>query len=200
MEKRPQDVTVLLRAWGKGDKEALDRLMPLVYNELHRLAQGYMARERPGHSLQPTALVNEAYVRMVDATNVDWKDRAHFFAVCARMMRRILIDRARARAYQKRGGGEAALSLDESLAAAADKDAELVALDEALTRLAAVDARKSRVVELRFFTGLGVEDIAAALNVSPETVMRDWKMAKAWLYRELKGPTGNGSRAMEADR
>lgn len=186
MEEQPKDVTGLLRAWGQGDKQALDRLMPLVYHELHRVARGYMARERLGHSLQATALVNEAYLRLVDARGVDWKDRAHFFAICARMMRRILIDRARAHAYQKRGGGEAAISLDESVMAGGEQAAGLVALDEALTRLAALDPRKSRVVELRFFSGLGVEETAAVLNVSPETVMRDWKMAKAWLYRELK--------------
>ncbi len=185
MEPQPKDVTLLLRAWSQGDKQALDRLMPLVYDELHRVAQGYMARERPGHTLQATALVNEAYVRMVDSAGVDWKDRAHFFAICARMMRRILIDRARARNYQKRGGGELPLSLDEALLGE-DRDADLVALDEALTRLSKLDPRKGRVVELRFFSGLGVEETAAILNVSPETVMRDWKMSKAWLHRELQ--------------
>jgi RNA polymerase sigma factor (TIGR02999 family) len=185
MESQPKDVTVLLQAWGRGDKEALDRLMPLVYDELHRVAQGYMVRERPNHTLQATALVNEAYVRMVDSNGVDWKDRAHFFAVCARMMRRILVDRARARGFQKRGAGQPAISLEESLVVGAERPEDLVALDDALTRLAAVDPRKSRVVELRFFSGLGVEETAAVLNVSPETVMRDWKMAKAWLHREL---------------
>jgi RNA polymerase sigma-70 factor, ECF subfamily len=185
MEALPKDVTILLRAWGKGDKQALDRLMPLVYNELHRVAQGYMARERPGNTLQATALVNEAYLRMVDASGVDWKDRAHFFAICARMMRRILIDRARSRGYQKRGGGETPISIDESLLGTGP-DMDLVALDDALTRLAALDPRKSKVVELRFFSGLGVEETAAVLNISPETVMRDWKMAKAWLLREMK--------------
>lgn len=186
MKDQPQDVTILLKAWSRGDKKALDRLMPLVYDELHRVAQGYMARERPDHTLQPTALVNEAYLRMVDVSGVDWKDRAHFFAVCARQMRRVLIDRARARASEKRGSGERGLSLEESLLPEAEQDADLVALDDALTRLAAIDPRKARVVELRFFSGLGIEETAAVLNVSPETVMRDWKMAKAWLYREMK--------------
>lgn len=186
MKGQSKDVTGLLRAWGHGDKEALDRLMPLVYGELHRVAEGYMARERPGQTLQATALVNEAYLRLVDSSGVDWKDRAHFFAVCARMMRRILIDRARARASHKRGSGGAPLSLDESLVPGEDQDARLLALDEALTRLAAHDPRKARVVELRFFSGLAVEETAVVLSVSPETVMRDWKMAKAWLHRELE--------------
>jgi RNA polymerase sigma factor (TIGR02999 family) len=186
MEGHPKDVTVLLKAWGRGDKQALDRLMPLVYDELHRVAQGHMAHERPGHTLQATALVNEAYLRMVGSSGVDWKDRAHFFAICARMMRRILVDRARARASAKRGAGEPAVSIDEALLPRAEKPADLVALDGALTRLAALDPRKARVIELRFFSGLGVEDTATILKVSPETVMRDWKMAKAWLHRELK--------------
>jgi RNA polymerase sigma factor (TIGR02999 family) len=186
MEQQPEDVTLLLRAWGRGDERALDRLMPLVYHELHRVAQGYMAREPTGHSLQATALVNEAYLRLVGSSGVDWKDRAHFFAICARMMRHILVDRARARGYQKRGGGAGAISLEESLVAGAEPDAELVALDDALARLAALDPRKSRVVELRFFAGLSVEETAAVLKVSRETVIRDWKMAKAWLYRELR--------------
>lgn len=181
------EVTQLLEAWGEGDPAALDRLMPLVYQELRRIAKRNMARERPGHTLQTTALVNEVYLRLVDASKVSWQDRAHFFAICARTMRRILVDFARSRRYQKRGGGEQPLSLDESLDVAGGPRSDLLAVDDALTRLAKHDARKSQVVELRFFGGLSVPETAEALKISPETVMRDWKMAKAWLYRELGG-------------
>lgn len=178
------DVTRLLQAWRAGDEGALDQLMPLVYNELHRLAQGYMAAEQSGHPLQTTALVHEVYLRLVDVKNVDWQNRVHFYALCARVMRRILIDFARTRNYQKRGGDFAHIQLEEAATVSAVVGSELLAVDEALKQLAAVDTRKSEVVELRFFGGLTVEEIAAALQVSPETVMRDWKLAKAWLLRK----------------
>lgn len=186
------EVTQLLQAWGEGDQAALDRLMPLVYQELRRIAKHHMARERPGHTLQTTALVNEVYLRLVDERKVSWQDRAHFFAICARTMRRILVDFARSRLYQKRGGGEERVSLDESLIVVGGPGHHLLALDDALTHLAAHDPRKSQVVELRFFGGLSVEETAGALKISPETVMRDWKMAKAWLYRELGGEKQDG--------
>jgi RNA polymerase sigma-70 factor (ECF subfamily) len=179
-------VTQLLQAWSEGDQAALDKLIPLVYNELHRLAQYYMRRERGGHSLQTTALVNEAYLRLVDSTKVQCHNRAHFFAVSAQLMRRILVDFARARGYAKRGGGAVQVSLDEAaVLASAERDGDIIAVDEALHALAAVDARKSRVVELRFFGGLSVQEASEVLQISPDTVMRDWKMAKIWLVREL---------------
>ncbi|HEV2245062.1 MAG TPA: sigma-70 family RNA polymerase sigma factor [Terriglobia bacterium] len=181
------EVTLLLRAWGDGSKEALDRLAPLVYRELHQIAGRLMARERPNHTLQTTALVNEAYVRLVDARQVSWQDRAHFFAICARAMRQILVDHARSRGSAKRGGGQVSIELEEGLAATASPEASLLALDEALQRLEALDPRKSRVVEMRYFGGLSVEETAEALKVSAETVRRDWKMAQAWLHRELSG-------------
>ena len=159
--------------------------MPLVYNELHRLAHRYMAGEQPGQTLQTTALVHEVYLRLVDANNIDWQNRAHFYGLCARLMRRILIDFARSRNYQKRGGHFPHIELEEAATVSAVVGSELLAVDEALKQLAAVDARKSEVVELRFFGGLTVEETATALQVSPETVMRDWKLAKAWLLREL---------------
>lgn len=181
----PNQITRLLQAWGSGDEAALGQLMPLVYNELHRLAQRYMASEQSGHPLQTTALVHEVYLQLVDVQNVDWQNRAHFYALCARLMRRILIDFARSRNYQKRGGQFAHIELEEAATVSAVVGNELLAVDEALKLLATVDARKSEVVELRFFGGLTVEEIAATLKVSPETVMRDWKLAKAWLLREL---------------
>lgn len=181
------EVTELLRAWGAGDEQALERLTPLVYQELRRIARRYMARERPNHTLQATALVNEAYLRLMDAKGVSWHDRAHFFAISARAMRRILIDLARARNYQKRGGGEERLTLEESAVIQGQPAPDLVALDDALNVLAEMDPRRSQVVELRFFGGLSVEETAAVLKVSPETVKRDWKLAKAWLLRELSG-------------
>jgi len=189
MQRAPsaQEVTLLLRAWGDGSKEALNRLAPLVYRELHQIAGRLMARERPNHTLQTTALVNEAYVRLVDARQVSWQDRAHFFAICARAMRQILVDHARSRGSAKRGGGEAAIELEEGLVAAASPEASLLELDEALKRLEALDPRKSQVVEMRYFGGLSVEETAGALNVSTETVRRDWKLAQAWLHRELSG-------------
>ena len=175
----------MLHAWCAGDREALDRLTPVVQAELHRLAHRYMSRERPGHALQTTALVNEAYIRLVDWKNVQWQNRAHFFGVCAQLMRRILVDFARRR---PRVGGEEArhVSLDDALNLAVGRDPDLVALDEALTALAEFDLRKSRVVELRYFGGLSVEETAEVLQVAPITVMREWNKAKLWLHRELQ--------------
>ena len=187
-----REVTILLRAWGGGDKQALDRLTPLVYRELHQIAGRLMAGQRPNHTLQATALVNEAYVRLVDAQETSWQDRAHFFALCARAMRQILIDHARARASEKRGGGQLALQLDEALAAAPAHEVNLLELDEALKRLEMLDPRKSQVVELRFFGGLNLEETAEALKVSTKTVQRDWDLAKAWLYGELGGNRSDG--------
>jgi RNA polymerase sigma factor (TIGR02999 family) len=183
----PQEITELLLAWGRGEEAALDRLIPLVYDELHRLAHHYMRQERPGRTLQSTALVHEAYQRLIDSRNVRWQDRTHFFAVSAQLMRRILVDFARSRRYLKRGGEACHLSLDEALTVSRQRGPELVALDDALSALAVTDARKSRVVELRFFGGLTVEETAEVLKVSPETVMRDWRLAKVWLLRELRG-------------
>ena len=179
------DVTQLLKAWTTGDEQALEKLTPLVYEQLHRIAQRCMAGERTGHTLQTTALVNEVYLQLVDCGQINWQDRAHFFAVSAQLMRRILIDFARSRGYQKRGGGTHHLSLDEAPPVCSEPDSNLVALDDALTALAAVDARKSKVVELRFFGGLSLEETAEVLKVSTETVGRDWKLAKVWLLREL---------------
>lgn len=178
-------ITDLLLAWNRGDDQALDRLVPLVHDELHRLAHRYMAGERAGHPLQTTALVNEAYLRLVDSSRVRWQNRAHFFAVSAQLMRRILVDVARARHKLKRGGGAIQVALEEAALIANEPGADLVALDEALTTLAAFDERKSKVVELRFFGGLSVEETAEVLKVSAVTVMRDWGLAKAWLLREL---------------
>jgi len=179
------EITRLLQAWGSGDSRALEALTPLVYNELHRLAHRYMAGEQPGQILQTTALVHEVYLRLVDVKNLDWQNRAHFYGLCARLMRRILVDFARSRNYQKRGGHFPHIELEAAVTVSAVVGSELLAVDEALKQLAVVDARKSEVVELRFFGGLTVEETAAALKVSPETVMRDWKLAKAWLLREL---------------
>ena len=182
-EARP--VTQLLLAWNQGDEAALEKLIPLVHGELRRVARRYMRRERPGHTLQASALVNEVYLRLVDGGDVRWHDRAHFFAISARLMRRILVDHARARRSQKRGGGTAEVSLDEALTVSHEPGHDLVALDDALTALAAVDGRRSRVVELRFFGGLSVDETAEVLKVSPDTIGRDWRLAKAWLLREL---------------
>jgi RNA polymerase sigma-70 factor, ECF subfamily len=178
-------ITKLLLAWSDGDEQALDRLMPLVHDELHRLAHRYMAGERPDHPLQTTALVNEAYLRLVDSSRVRWQNRAHFFAVSAVLMRRILVDVARARQKQKRGGDAVSVTFDDALAISHEPNPALIALDDALKALAAIDARKSKVVELRFFGGLSVDETAEVLKVSSVTVMRDWAMAKAWLLREL---------------
>jgi RNA polymerase sigma factor (TIGR02999 family) len=192
MSEAPGTVTRLLVAWGGGNQSVLARLTPLVHQELQRIARRCMRGERAGHSLQATALVNEAYMRLVDVQHVNWRDRAHFLAMAARLMRRILVDHARSRAYEKRGGGAIQVSLAEGLLTT-DKGHDLVALDDALTTLARLDVRKSDVVELRFFGGLTVEETAAALRVSPQTVMRDWKLARAWLLKELRrggGQTG----------
>ncbi len=186
------EVTLLLQAWSGGNKEALDRLSPLVYNELRRIAGRLMVGQRPNHTLQATALVNEAYVRLVDAQQVSWQDRAHFFALCARAMRQILIDHARARSSEKRGGDQVALELDEALVASPSHEVNLLELDDALKRLEALDPRKSQVVELRFFGGLSLEETAEALNVSTKTVQRDWDLARAWLYGELSGKKSGG--------
>jgi RNA polymerase sigma factor (TIGR02999 family) len=186
------DITELLLAWSGGDQSSLERLIPLVKAELHRLAHHYMRGERGGHVLQTTALVNEAYLRLVDASRVRWQSRAHFFAVAAQLMRRVLVDFARARDNQKRGG-VVHVPLAEALALPNEPDADIVELDRALAALAVLDARKARVVELRFFGGLGVAETAEVLGVSPETVMRDWKLAKVWLLRELSAGGGDGS-------
>ena len=181
----PKEITRLLVAWGDGDQSALEELAPLVHSELHRLARHYMGRERPGHTLQTSALVNEAYLRLIEWKNVRWQNRAHFFAVSAQLMRRILVDFARDRQYLKRGGGALRVSLSEAASFAVERGADLVALDEALVALAEVDQRKAQVVEMRFFGGLSVEEVAEVLKVSEETVMRDWRLAKVWLLREL---------------
>ncbi|HXD20218.1 MAG TPA: sigma-70 family RNA polymerase sigma factor [Vicinamibacterales bacterium] len=181
-------MTQLLIDWSRGDENALQQLIPLVHEELRRVARRHMAHERAEHTLQATALVNEAYMRLVDVRQVKWQNRAHFFAMSARLMRRILVDFARSRRYQKRGAGAQRVTLDEALVVSPAPVADLVALDEALTALAAVDARKAQVVEMRFFGGLSVEETAEALHVSRDTIMRDWKLAKAWLLRELKAP------------
>jgi RNA polymerase sigma-70 factor (ECF subfamily) len=179
------EITQLLLAWGQGDQAALDRLIPLVHAELYRRAKSYMRRERRGHTLQTTALIHETYLRLVDVRQVRWQNRSHFFAIAARLMRRILVDHARERSYQKRGGEARQVSLDENLVIGPERGEDLVALDEALSALAEVDPRKSRAVELRFFGGLSVEETAEALEVSPETVRRDWRLARAWLLRRL---------------
>ena len=187
----PHDVTALLLSWSAGDRDAPARLMPLVYDELRRLARGHLRRERADHTLQPTALVNEAYLRVIDQTRVTWENRAQFFGLAARVMRNILVDHARERAAQKRGGNgdqyTPRLSLDETRVAIEERAAELIALDEALKSLSQFDERKSQVVEMRFFGGLSVEETAAALGVSDKTVMREWRLAKMWLHRELSG-------------
>ncbi|HET9664976.1 MAG TPA: sigma-70 family RNA polymerase sigma factor [Burkholderiales bacterium] len=185
------EITRLLKAWGRGDSAALDRLTPLVYEELRRLARNYMRKEHPGHTLQATALVNEAFVRLVDARQVDWRDRAHFFAVSARMMRRILVDAARIKASLKRGGAaqrvdhSTPVNLDQFPTAASSIASQVCALDDALRTLARMDPRRAQVIELRYFGGLTVEETGHVLKISPQSVMRDWKLARAWLAREL---------------
>ena len=186
MAPSPGVVTQLLRAWGDGDAGALDQLTPLVEAELHRLARGYMARERRGHTLQTTALVNEAFLRLTDAQSIRWQDRAHFLGISARLMRRVLVDHARSRGYQKRGGGAERVTLDAELVPSPEPAVDVLALDRALDALAAVDDRKSRVIELRFFGGLSVEETAEVLHVSADTVKRDWRLAKLWLLREIE--------------
>jgi RNA polymerase sigma-70 factor, ECF subfamily len=187
-----EDVSAILQAWSDGDPHALDRLTPIVYDELHRLARRYMRRERPGHGLQTTALVNEAYLRLVSYTRRRWQNRAHFFAVSAQVMRRVLVDYAR-RQNLKRGAGLPHLSLDDDALLGPEPLDRILALHDALDALATLDARKARVVEMRFFGGLTVEEVSEVLDVSTVTVMRDWSSAKAWLYRELGGRAADGS-------
>ena len=196
MSRQPEaedhvNVTGLLRAWSAGDQAALDRLVPVVHDELKRIARKYMARERQGHTLQPSALVNEAFLRLVEVRGVSWQDRAHFFALSAQMMRRILVNYALARGTRKRGGAVRHVSLNEDLVVSSSRDSEIVELDAALESLAKFDARKARTVELRFFAGLSVEETAVALKVSPQTVLRDWKLSKTWLAREMGLPAAD---------
>ena len=186
MNESTHDVTRLLQAWRRGDSAALDRLVPLVYEELHRLAHCYMAREWANNTLQTTALIHEAYLRLVDANEIEWRNRVHFFAISANVMRRVLVEFARSRGTQKRGGGVRKNSLEETAILPAEPDENLVALDTALTALAAIDPRKAKVVELRFFGGFTEQEIAEALGISSDTVLRDWKSAKLWLYRDLR--------------
>ena len=185
----PREITRLLVAWSDGDESALAQLAPIIHSELHRLAHHYMSRERPGHLLQTSALVNEAYVRLIDWKNVRWQNRAHFFGVSAQLMRRILVDFARERLYLKRGGNALQVSLSEAASFAVQRSVDFVALDEALTALAEIDPRKVQVVEMRFFAGLSVDEVAELLKVSKETVMRDWRLTKVWLLRHLEGET-----------
>ncbi|HEY5070184.1 MAG TPA: sigma-70 family RNA polymerase sigma factor [Candidatus Acidoferrum sp.] len=192
-ESSDHEVTSLLQAWRAGDEKALDKLAPLVYQELHRTAHRYMARENSGHTLQTTALVNEVYLRLVNVRKVDWQGRAHFYAICARMMRRVLTDFARSRRYIKRGGDAIHLPFEEALFAGPEDDPDIVDLDEALDVLGAMDQRKTQVVELRFFGGFSVEETAKVLDVSVETVHRDWKLAKVWLMRELSKGKSDGA-------
>src|SRR5271157_593123 len=191
------DISGILRAWSDGDQSALDRLTPIVYDELHRLARRYMRHERPGHSLQTSALVNEAYLRLVDYERMEWQNRAHFFAVSAQLMRRILVDHAR-RHNLKRGGGVEHVALEEAAVVGGEQGPDLVALDDAMNALARIDPRKVQVVEMRFFGGLSMEETAEVLKVSTITVKRDWRAARAWLYRELTGGTIDGFQTMEA--
>src|ERR1700694_922198 len=185
MPRTPQNVTQLLIAWNGGDKQALDKLLPVVYDELRRQAARYLRRERPGHTLQTTALIHEAYLRLIDQKSVHWQNRAQFFGIAAQMMRRILVDHARTKHRAKRGGSDIRISLTDATSVTKDPDLNLVELDEALNRLEKIDPQQSKIVELRFFSGLNVEETAAALQISPATVKRDWKVAKAWLYREI---------------
>jgi RNA polymerase sigma factor (TIGR02999 family) len=183
----PADLTDLLVGWGNGDQAALDRLMPLVYDELHRLAARQIRKELPGHTLQTTVLVNEAYLRLIDQTRVRWQNRAQFFGIAAQLMRRILVDHARNRAYLKRGGDVETVELEEVAVVSPERSAEVVAVDDALKGLASLDPRKSQIVELRFFGGLSIEETAEVLKLSPGTIMREWTLAKAWLHREISG-------------
>jgi RNA polymerase sigma factor (TIGR02999 family) len=181
----PENITQLLNQWSDGDERALDRLTPLVYEELRQQAARYLRRERPGHTMQTTALINEAYLRLIDAKEVRWQGRAHFFAIAANLMRRILVDHARQRNAAKRGGSPVHVTLDRIVATAKQSNIDVLAIDEALTKLAAIDRQQAQIVELRFFSGLSVEETAAALGISPRTVKRDWSVARAWLRREI---------------
>ncbi|MGZ7102148.1 MAG: sigma-70 family RNA polymerase sigma factor [Candidatus Angelobacter sp.] len=192
-EPSTHEVTRLLKAWTAGDEQALEKLTPLAYEQLHRVARHYMAGQRSGHILQTTALVNEVYLQLVDCGQMNWQDRAHFFAMSAHLMRRILIDFARSRGSQKRGGGALHISLDEAPSVCNEPDPDLIALDDALKALAAVDERESKVVELRFFGGLSIKETAEVLKVSVETVQRDWRLAKMWLLRELSEGSQRGA-------
>ena len=185
------EITGLLHAWAGGDSEALEALMPLVYGELQQIAHRQMRRERFGHTLQTTALVNEAYLRLIDVTQVQWRDRLHFFAIASQLMRRVLVDTARSKASAKRGAGLRFVSFSEGTVAVTDRCMEFVRLDDALNELASLDPRKVRVVEMRFFGGLSVEEIAQVLKISPSSVLRDWKLARAWLTQELRANDGN---------
>lgn len=193
MDPPENQITLLLQSWNQGDEGAIEKLIPLVYDELHRLARRYMSDEKPGHTLQTTALVNEAYLRLVDSAHANWEDRTHFFAVCAKVMRRILVDWARSRQALKRGSDPVCLELNEALAVGAEPAVDLVAIDDALKSLATIDPRKSEIVELRFFGGLSVKEAAGVLKVSEETVHRDWKLAKTWLRRELSREASSGA-------
>jgi len=193
LESSPHEVTVLLKAWSAGDESAREKLVRVVHRQLHSMARHYMAGERSAHTLQPTALVNELYLQLVNTREMDWQNRAHFFAMCAQLMRRILTDFARARRSLKRGGGAVAIPLDESLIPGKGSPTSFEALDDALNALALFDQRKSQVVELRFFGGLNVRETAEVLKVSPETVQRDWRLAKAWLLREMTQETAQGA-------
>jgi RNA polymerase sigma factor (TIGR02999 family) len=189
MEANRQEITVILRSWSEGNREAADALMPLVYDELRKVAANYLKHQRPDHTLQPTALVNEAYLKLVDISHVNWQDRAHFFAVAAQTMRHILVDHARAQLTEKRGSARQKLSLDDAISFAKEDpqtDIDVIALDDALKQLAAIDEQQSKIVELRFFGGLTVEETAVVLGISPATVKREWRIAKAWLYKTLK--------------
>lgn len=192
----PQEVTQLLAAWSSGDRSAFDKLLPLVHAELRRIAQRQMRQERPGHTLQATALVNEAYLRLAGDQGLEWRDRAHFFAVCAQVMRHILIDYARSRGREKRGGGAVQVSLNDALIVADDHTADILALDEALSALERMDPQKARVVELRYFAGLTVEETAEVLDSSPRTVRREWRRSKAWLYRMMREGTADETRPL----
>ncbi len=182
----PQEITQLLVAWGDGDKQALDRLMPFVYDELRRLARSYMRNQRSDHTLQTTALVNEAYLRLIDSSRVQWQNRTHFFAISAQLMRRILVDSARARAAKKRGGGDPKVTFDEALPVLMEKESDLLALDEALTELAGLNERQAQIVEMRYFGGMNEKEIGEALDISTRTVRRDWSAARAWLFSKVK--------------
>jgi RNA polymerase sigma-70 factor (ECF subfamily) len=185
MSQTPPNVTQLLIGLSKGDREALDALLPVVYEELRKQAARYLRRERPGHTLQTTALIHEAYLKLIDQKNVHWQNRAHFFGIAAQLMRRILVDHARTKKRAKRGGSDIRVSFNEANAVGPGRDLDIVALDEALARLSEIDEQQSKIVELRFFSGLTVDETAEVLAISPATVKRDWSMAKAWLHREI---------------
>jgi RNA polymerase sigma factor (TIGR02999 family) len=195
MPQLPPNVTQLLIGWGKGDKEALDELLPIVYDELRQQAARYLRRERAGHTLQTTALIHEAYLRLVDQKNVKWQNRAHFFGIAAQLMRRILVDHARGKKRAKRGGSDIRVSLNEATAMAKTQDLDVLAIDEALNRLTEIDEQQGKIVELRFFSGMTVEETAEVLGISTATVKRDWSMARAWLHREISGESSKNEQS-----